>query len=349
MALRIFIRSLNWLGDTVFQAPALRLLQKQCPDAEVFIQAKPSVAEVVRAFGVGEVLPWQEGVWARARQIRALKADRAILLPKSLGTGMEAFLGRVPERLGWGEQGRNLLLTRVLPRWDDRDHYALRFRKLMIDALALTGELPETSAELKLPEVWADAALEVLPGDFGPFFLIAPGASGSAAKQWPPAQWKALLEHFTARGLRSVVVGTAREAELGGFLAQGNTGVLDLVGQTDLRALGGLAARASLVLANDSGLVHLAGALGARVLTVYGPTDPGTSHPLGPRAYALWNRVACAPCHQRQCPTDHRCMLGLSPEDVQVAASELLEDRPIRSPFLVSRPALPGISGAIPR
>jgi len=343
MALRIFIRSLNWLGDTVFQAPALRLLRWRHPEVEIFIQAKPSVAEVVRAYGVGEVLPWVEGSWARARQIRALRADRAILLPKSLGTGLEAFLGRVPERLGWGEQGRNLLLTRVLPRWADRDHYALRFRRLMIDALELSGELPITDADLALPTAWAEAAERVLPEGFGPFLLIAPGASGGTAKQWPPVQWKALLSLLGAQGLRPVVVGTPREAGLGAFLAEAHPGVLDLVGKTDLKALGGLAARASLVMANDSGLVHLAGALGAKVLALYGPTDPSTSYPLGAGAQALWNHVDCAPCHKRQCPTDHSCMLGLPPASVLEASLDLLAGRPLDSPFRVPRPLLPGI------
>ena len=341
--MRIFIRSLNWLGDTVFQAPALRLLQQSLPGAELLIQAKPSVAQVVKAYGIGEVLPWVEGTFARGRKIRDLGADRAIILPKSLGTGFEAFLGRVPERLGWGGQGRNLLLTRVLPRWNDRDHYALRFRRLMIQALGLSGVIPATGAALALPESWAEAAAQVVAAAEGPFLLIAPGASGGRAKQWPPALWKTLLEGFTVQGLKSLVVGTGPEMELGSFLAEGNPGVVNLVGRTDLRALGGLAARASLVLANDSGLVHLAGALGAPVLALFGPTDPQTSHPLGVRAHALWNRVPCAPCLKRDCPTDHGCMLGLNPVEVQAAALALLEGQAIQSPFLVSRPELAGI------
>jgi len=344
MALRIFVRSLNWLGDTVFQAPALRLLRWSHPDAELFIQAKPSVAEVVRAYGIGEVIPWVgDGALARGRQLRGLKADMAILLPKSLGTGLEAFLGRIPERVGWGGQGRNLLLTRVLPRWSDEDHYALRIRRLMIDALGLSGELPAFGADMELPATWAEEAERVLPGSFGPFVLIAPGASGSVAKQWPAPQWKALLDQLTAQGLRPVLVGASKEALLGAFLAGSNPGVLDLVGQTDIRALGGLAARASLVLANDSGVVHLASALGTPVLALFGPTDPSTSHPLGAKSHALWNRVPCAPCHKRECPTDHRCMLELRPEEVLGVATALLEGREPRSPMLVERPALPGL------
>ena len=98
--MRIYVRSLNWLGDAVFQAPALRLLRQLRPEAELLIQAKPSVAEVVRAYDLGEVLPWEDGHLARGRRIRALGADVALLLPKSFGSALDAFLGRVPERLG---------------------------------------------------------------------------------------------------------------------------------------------------------------------------------------------------------------------------------------------------------
>nr|WP_320132462.1 glycosyltransferase family 9 protein [uncultured Holophaga sp.] len=340
MARRIFIRSLNWLGDTIFQAPALRLLRQTLPEAELFIQAKPSVAEVVRAYGIGEVLPWVEGTWTRAAQIRSLGTDTAILLPKSLGTGLEAFLGRVPERLGWGGQGRNLLLTRVLPRWSDGDHYALRFRKLMIDALGLGAGAPATGADLDLPSAWAEAAEAALPGHAGPLVLIAPGANGGVAKQWALPRWRALVEGLVAAGYRPVVAGTAREAALGTELSGGLPAVTDLVGRTSLQALGGLAARASLVVANDSGLVHLAGALGSRVLALYGPTDPATSHPLGRHAHALWNRVPCAPCFERQCPTDHRCMLGLEPGGVLEVALQLLQGLKPASPLLMERPPL---------
>lgn len=340
--MRIFVRSLNWLGDAVFQAPALRLLHARMPEAELFIQAKPSVAEVVRAYGLGEVLPWEEGPLARGRQIRALGADVALLLPKSFGSAVDAFLGRVPQRIGWGGQGRNPLLTRVLKRWDDSDHYALRFRSLVASALG-EGENPATSAVLQLPRVWAEAAAPLLQDVKDPFVVLAAGASGGLAKQWEPAQWKALLKNIGAAGYRVLVVGKREEAALGAFLAEGERSVLDLVGRTDLRQLGGLAAGASLVVANDSGLLHLASALGAPLLGIYGPTNPGTSHPLGRRARALWNRVECAPCHKRNCPIDHRCMRGLETDSVWAVARDLLEDREANSPFLVPRPSLPGI------
>lgn len=342
--MRIFVRSLNWLGDAVFQAPALRLLRQRRPEAELFIQAKPAVAEVVRAFGVGEVLPWKESVLARSRQIRALDADLALLLPKSFGTALEAFLGRVPQRIGWGGQGRDLLLTQTAPRWDDRDHYALRFRKLVLSVLGEGPEALATSCALELPPSWVEAADPLLRELEGPFVVIAAGASGGLAKQWEPPHWKALLGELAAAGYRCLVVGKAEEAELGRFLSEGNSRVLNLVGKTNLRQLGGLAGKAALVVANDSGVLHLAAALGAPLLGIYGPTTPETSHPLGSRAYAAWNRVNCAPCLLRRCPIDHRCMRDLGPGAVWGIAQAILEGRVPESPFLVPRPVLPGIA-----
>jgi heptosyltransferase-2 len=341
---RIFVRSLNWLGDAVFQAPALRLIKARWPEAELLIQAKPSVAEVVRAYGLGELVPWHEGRMARAAEIRALKADRALLLPKSFGSALDAFLARVPQREGWAGQGRSLLLTRRLPRWEDRSHYALRFRALAASFLG-AGDSPATSAALALPAAWGAAAEPLLAGLEGPFVLLAPGASGGLAKQWEPIHWRALARTLAIAGYPSLVVGKAEEADLGAFVADGDPAVHNLVGRTDLKQLGGLAGRASLVLANDSGLLHLAAALGAPLLGIYGPTSPETSYPLGSRAWAMWNRVQCAPCFKRVCPIDHPCMMALGPEAVAPVARALLEGRePGPSPFLVPRPTLPGIA-----
>jgi heptosyltransferase-2 len=270
-----------------------------------------------------------------------VNAELALILPKSFGTALDAFLGRVPQRIGWGGQGRNLLLTRLAPRWNDHDHYALRFRNLVAEQF---GEGSETSAHLDLPPSWREAADPLLREGKEPYMLVAAGASGGVAKQWEPSQWKALLGDLGAAGYRCLVVGKAEEGELGSFLSEGNPRVLNLVGQTNLRQLGGLAASAALVVANDSGVLHLAAALGAPLLGIYGPTTPETSHPIGDRAFALWNRVACAPCLLRSCPIDHRCMTGMTPEAVGRVALAILEGRTPESPYLMPRPVLPGIA-----
>ena len=340
--MRILIRSLNWLGDAVMQAPALRLLKALEPEAELVFLAKPAVAEVVAAYGLGEVLPWSPGLMARARTVREAKCDAALILPKSLGTALEAFLGRVPERWGWAAQGRSLLLTRALPRWNDADHYALRFRSLVAGALR-SGAQPETSAALAVPDAWRDAAAPFLRADGRRMALLAPGAAGGTAKQWPLDSWTAFAQQLLKEGVPVAVLGRREEAELGAAMAAAAPGLLDLTGKTSLAALGGLLAEASLAVANDSGTMHLAAALGAPTLGIFGPTSPRTSHPLGASAHALWAEVECAPCYRRECPIDHRCMARLDPESIWPVAASLLEGRPPASPLLAPRPALPGI------
>ena len=342
--MRVLIRSLNWLGDAVMQAPALRLLKALRPDAELVFVAKPAVAEVVKAYGLGPTLPWSPRLLERARLIRGAKADAALVLPKSLGTAMEAFLGRVPERWGWSAQGRGPFLTRALPRWDESAHYAVRFRALVAAALQAGPELPTTVADLAAPPEWRAAAAPVLRPDGRPMALLAPGAAGGTAKQWPLASWTGLGKRLLNEGVPVAVIGRPEEAGLGAAMAAAAPGLLDLTGKTSLAALGGLLAEAALVVANDSGTMHLAAALGAPTLGIFGPTSPRTSHPLGRSAHALWAEVECAPCYLRECPIDHRCMERLSPESIWPIAASVLEGRPPVSPLLAPRPALPGIT-----
>ncbi|HTL97895.1 MAG TPA: lipopolysaccharide heptosyltransferase II [Holophagaceae bacterium] len=341
--MRILIRSLNWLGDAVMQAPALRLLKALRPGAELVFVAKPAVAEVVKAYGLGTVLPWSPKLLERARLIREAEADAALVLPKSFGTAMEVFLGRVPERWGWSAQGRRPLLTRALPRWDDSAHYALRFRALVAGALQAGSDLPTTVADLAPPLEWKAAAAPFLRDDGRPMALLAPGAAGGTAKQWPLSSWTRLAQRLAEEGIPVAVIGRQEEAELGRAMTEAVPGLLDLTGKTSLAALGGLLAEASLVVANDSGTMHLAAALGAPTLGIFGPTSPRTSHPLGRNARALWAEVECAPCYLRECPIDHRCMARLDPESIWPIAASVLEGEAPVSPLLAPRPALPGI------
>jgi heptosyltransferase-2 len=108
--------------------------------------------------------------------------------------------------------------------------------------------------------------------------------------------------------------GLAREvaAALGGPAIQ-------LQGRTSLTDLMGVLSQLSLLLANDSGPMHLAAALGTPTLAVFGPTDPRETAPLGPRVRVVRESVDCSPCLHRDCPIDHRCM-------VRISASRVFEE-----------------------
>lgn len=113
----------------------------------------------------------------------------------------------------------------------------------------------------------------------------------------------------------SVADRTASEAVMAAVPAASRASVLDLTGRTSLLALAGVLGLATRVLANDSGAMHLAAALGTPTVSVFGPTREWATAPLGPHRI-LTHEVWCRPCMLRECPLDHRCMTGVSPDRV---------------------------------
>ena len=103
--------------------------------------------------------------------------------------------------------------------------------------------------------------------------------------------------------------------------APSRAALVDLTGRTSLLALAGVLGLAERVLANDSGAMHLAAALGTPTVSVFGPTREWATAPLGPHRI-LTHEVWCRPCMLRECPLDHRCMTGVEPIRVLAALRE---------------------------
>jgi heptosyltransferase-2 len=117
-----------------------------------------------------------------------------------------------------------------------------------------------------------------------------------------------------------LLCGTAAEAETcRAIAADAGPGVSSVAGETDLPALGGLVARASLAVCNDSGLAHLAGALGTPTVTLYGSTSSAWTAALGPRVTIVQHPPVCSPCFRRTCAIGYRCLTALSVDEVEGA------------------------------
>jgi heptosyltransferase-2 len=97
-----------------------------------------------------------------------------------------------------------------------------------------------------------------------------------------------------------------------------------LNGRTSLETLIGVLAESCLMITNDSGPMHIAAALGVPTVAVFGSTDERVTSPFGPRTRVVKNPVECSPCLLRECPIDHRCMNGVTVQDVCQAAREVV-------------------------
>jgi heptosyltransferase-2 len=173
------------------------------------------------------------------------------------------------------------------------------------------------------------------PGLPDAYVVFAPGAAYGSAKQWPPERFAELAALIAGNTDWSVVlVGSGADRRVCRAIADANRSMLEggrivnLCGQTDLAALARVLAGSRAVVSNDSGAMHLAGAVGARVIAPFGATNEHRTSPLSPGPDApppiiLTHPVWCRPCMLRECPIDHRCMTGISAARVFSALSNL--------------------------
>lgn len=334
---RVVLRAPNWLGDVVMAAPAFMAARAAWPDARLDVAVPaPFVPMVEMIDGVDGGVPLGgKGVRglaaqrADAERLREGRYDLAVLFTNSFGSAWVVRQAGIAERWGYRRDMRGPLLTRAIrPKATTRTsgHHADYYAAL-VHALGLPR--PALAVRLSIPDdVRASAeALLRASGWHGqaPLLGCAPGAAYGTAKQWPPAfvarvvaRWiaerKGVVALVGAGADQPAVDEVVREARA--LLPGGQDGrLIDLTAGTSLAQLAAVLARCTRVLANDSGAMHLAAAVGTPVVTVFGPTNEHATSPLGPHTI-LSTDVWCRPCLLRECPLDHRCMTRVAPDAV---------------------------------
>ncbi|MGE5243211.1 MAG: lipopolysaccharide heptosyltransferase II [Betaproteobacteria bacterium] len=316
---RLLIVAPNWLGDAVMALPAVADVRRAWPDAAIAVSARRSIAPLFSMV---------DGVELAG----ASRPDVALLLPNSFRSALTAALARIPERWGYRADWRGLLLTRAIDR-PARVHQVEYYQHLVRALDVPTGD---STPRLAVAPAACEAAarlLAVAGREAGrPLVGLAPGAAYGPAKRWPPAYFAEVARSLAADGVQPVVVGSAADAAAAGeVLSALGTAArpIDLVGRTDLPTLAGVLAQCRVVVSNDSGAMHLAAAVGAPVVAIFGPTDermtaPGSPSALGRRPSAiLQHPVWCRPCLLRECPLDHECMRGVAPSLVLSTVREV--------------------------
>ena len=321
--------------------PALEAVRENFPGRPITVLAKPWVAPLFEHHpAVDRVLVFDKGNGIRAgfvemlkmsRIIRKERFDLAILFQNAFEAALLTFLGRVKLRVGYKTDGRSFLLTHGV---------SLNQKVLRIHQVGYYGAIlramgwPAEERDPVLhagPEVREQAAgilksNGIAPQDF--IVGLSPGAVFGNAKRWPPDRFAEIGDRVVEKwGAKIVVFGSGGERAICDAVCGAmRYDALNLCGKTTLKAVMGVMDLCRFFVTNDSGLMHMASALGLPTVAVFGSTDHVTTGPRGPKTRIVRRPVSCAPCLKQECPTDHRCMRGIMPDAVWETMEELRRD-----------------------
>ncbi len=329
--LRLLVVGLNWLGDAVMSMPALAVLRARHPRDSITVLVRPALADLwALCPSVDRVEVQDMGVFGTLRTAAAVRRGgyaKAWVMPKSFRSALLARLGGVPERVGLAGHGRDWLLTRVvpLPQGDGR-HQGYEYLDLVGTG---AGELVQPPY-LRPPPA-ALAAATKGRADLGapgaPLVGLFPGAARGPSKRWPAERFAEVARRLVAEGgCRVAVFGSDADREAcGAVKAAAGAGVADLAGATRLDALAAWLSLCRVVIANDSGGMHLAAGLGVPVVGIFGITDPTRTGPVGAGHRLV---TAAGASHARAVPRDsaeaRKALLSIEAGRVYSAAQDVL-------------------------
>lgn len=328
MTERILVVGPSWVGDMVMSQVVYKLLRQRWPECEIDVLAPPAslsvvsrMAEVNRGIRF-EMQHGELGLGKRFAFGEALKKNqysRAIILPNSLKSALVPFAAEIPIRTAFRGEYRyflvndmRLLSKRRLPRMIDR---------FAVLAMKSGNAAPE---HIPFPELFVDAEnQQTLIGKLElkldrPVLALCPGAEFGDAKKWPAQHYRALMDKAIAAGYQVWVLGGPGDVGTANEISQGEPQhCVNLAGKTSLLDVIDLLGLCSQVVSNDSGLMHIAAAVGVHTTVIYGSTSPDFTPPLTENLDIVSLGLSCSPCFKRQCPLQHKnCLNQLYPDTI---------------------------------
>lgn len=336
--MRIVVRGTNWVGDAVMQIPALRRLRQSFPASHITLASRSWAQGIFRdADFIDDILPFEksDSIFQQAAAWRKGTFDIAILFTNSFESALVARLGFSGKIYGYATEGRSFLLSESfdVPDWKNSRHeiyYYLNLAAKVEKIISGTKYISETEPRFELnvsAQRQAEARAFLHENKIDPskkLVAMCAGSTNSRAKRWSADSYAKLNDRLQIEiGAEVFLIGSKDEADVAEeVFIKSKLKPKNIVGKTSLAEVTAILSVANLLISNDTGPAHIGAAVGAKTLTIFGPTNPLTTRPWN--AEIIRREVECSPCMLRDCPIDHRCMTGISAKQVYEKAFELL-------------------------
>ncbi|MEN3045591.1 MAG: glycosyltransferase family 9 protein [Candidatus Hydrothermales bacterium] len=273
----ILVRIPNWVGDAVISRGFVKALKEKF-NGEIFIIGKEHLKDIFYDYnfcGFKNYLDY-------FRILKVFKNrgfEKIFILPFSFSSAFFPFLAGISLRIGIDSDNRGTLLThKVSGFYIKREHLLKSFLRL----IGLEKNFYNFNPDFEKIEV----------NEKDDLVIIAPEASYGKTKEWP--FFKDLAKFLLKEGFEVIIVGKRKNEDY-------PKGVIDLRGKTNLGDILRIVSESRYVFSNDSGVAHIASALGKKVFVFFGSTSPLWTRPLGKNVFIFYKRISCSPCFKRVC------------------------------------------------
>lgn len=317
----------SWVGDMVMAQSLFKLLKRRIPECGIDVVAPAwshpivqRMSEVRDSYAL-DVKHGEGGIGKRYRlgkQLRSKAYTQAIVLPRSWKSALVPFFADIPRRTGFIGEMRYGLLNDI--RLFDKVYLDQTVKRLSYLGLDKdTDELSLFQPSLDIDAHNTQRCMAELGLDYDRFTVaLLPGAEYGPAKQWPANHCAALVKQVEQAGAQTWLLGSEKDRDFAQEIINQAGGVgTNVCGKTQIADAIDLIGRADVAVANDSGLMHVAAAVGTRVVAIYGSSSPEFTPPLSKNIAINWLQLDCSPCFKRHCRFGHyNCLNNISVETV---------------------------------
>lgn len=328
------------IGDVLQSTALVTVLRRAFPQARLgyavgpwsrpVLENNPRLDEIVDTGSiVGGRKPSPGAFLSLVRRLRQGRWDACFVLERSALFSLAAWMAGIPDRIGLDNRGRGLALTKrvpLRPRRQEAEAVLDLARAIGLDVTGATTEFyPSDTDRLEVSRL--------LTGNGMPWVVLAPGGGVNPgteliAKRWPAENFGELAARLARHGYLPLIIGGPQDHQAAEATLEASQGTaLNLCARLTLSGCGALLQQAKLLVANDTGVMHLAAAVDTPVVGLFGPTDPAMYAPYGVRHRALWHPRTCSPCFRQkerppQCMME--CIRSITVDEAEAAALQLL-------------------------
>lgn len=340
--MKILIIGPSWVGDMVMSQCLYTTLKQLHPDATIdvlapawckpILERMPEINQAIEMpIGHGEFN--LIGRYQLGKQLREKAYTHAYILPNSAKSALIPLFAKIPSRTGWKGESRYGLLNDLRANKNDfglmiERYCALAYPKSEVSSSASLPTLPKPALSIDTANQQSAMAKLTLNTD-RPVVGLCPGAEFGPAKRWPEQYYAQVAEEMIQQGYQVWLFGSEKDQSVTTAIRSqlsesAQPSCYDLAGKTNLIEAVDLLAACDTVVSNDSGLMHVAAAVGCKVVAVYGSTSPDYTPPLSEQVAIVHTDIECRPCFKRECPYGHlKCLKELPARNVISAIKSL--------------------------